>query len=335
MAGLLDEIRKSELLAQAQSRLQGLLNIPTAAQQFMVSPTSFMGLLGRNPLPRETGFAAGATGLPAQEMSVLDPNQAPYMQGYSQGEPIGYGAMALPMVKPTAKALAPKAGEMAENYLRSIGGIADIVPTDVVGTIKNALPNDYHTLNTMVTKAYDNLLKNPNSKEFYEQYMSLRKARDVAPVNNPSNIQQTIQAVADDYRGQHQAPMRDSGKPLHDLTDVYPDDFYSSKAVQYYGTGDPSDYRVINQLQYLKNKPNEPVWMYRAVPKDAPSEINRGDWVTIDRNYAKEHGESALNGEYKIIKRKATAKDLYTNGDSPYEMGYDPVNTKKVEGLLD
>ena len=51
----------------------------------------------------------------------------------------------------------------------------------------------------------------------------------------------------------------------------------------------------------------------------------------MSRNYAKEHGESALNGDYKIIKRKAYARDLYTNGDSPYEMGYDPTEAiKKV-----
>jgi hypothetical protein len=234
-------------------------------------------------------------------------------------------------IEPTMQALAPKAAQMTEDYLRSIGGIANIVPPSPT----KALPNDYYELNSMVTKAYDNLLKNPNSKEAYEQYLSLRKAKDEASLNNPSAIQKQVETNVEDYKGQHQAPMRDSGKPLHDLTDVYPEDFYSSKAVQYYGTGDPSDYRVINQLQYLRNKPNEPVMMYRAVPKDAPSEINQGDWVTIDRNYAKEHGESALNGDYKIIKRKATAKDLYTNGDSPYEMGYDPFNKKKVEGLLD
>lgn len=127
MAGLLDEIRKSEALAQVQQRLQGLLNIPTAAQQFMVSPASFMGLLGRNPLPRETGFAAGATGLPAQEMSVLDPNQAPYMQGYSQGEPVGYAGLALPLAAPAAvagaKALGPKAGQALESYMVNQGMI--------------------------------------------------------------------------------------------------------------------------------------------------------------------------------------------------------------------
>ena len=132
MAGLLDEIRKSEALAQVQQRLQGLLNIPTAAQQFMVSPASFMGLLGRNPLPRETGFAAGATGLPAQAGSVLDPEMAAYALGYAQGEPIGYGAMALPLATPAAKALGPKANQLAEDYLRSIGGIADIAPSSKV-----------------------------------------------------------------------------------------------------------------------------------------------------------------------------------------------------------
>lgn len=127
MAGLLDEIRKSEALALAQQRLQGLLNIPAAAQQFMVSPTSFMGLLGKNPLPRETGFAAGATGLPAQEMSVLDPMQAPYMQGYTQGEPVGYAGLALPLAAPAAvagaKALGPKAGQALESYMVNQGMI--------------------------------------------------------------------------------------------------------------------------------------------------------------------------------------------------------------------
>jgi hypothetical protein len=60
-------------------------------------------------------------------MSVLDPNQAPYMQGYTQGEPIGYAGMAAPFAAPaavaTAKALAPKAGMMAENYMVKQGMI--------------------------------------------------------------------------------------------------------------------------------------------------------------------------------------------------------------------
>ena len=109
----------AEMLRQGADRL---INLPSEAQRFVTNPQAFTQLLtGKNSMPRETGFAAGATGLPAQEMSVLDPNQAAYMQGYSQGEPIGYAGMAAPFAAPaavaTAKALAPKAGQMAENYM--------------------------------------------------------------------------------------------------------------------------------------------------------------------------------------------------------------------------
>jgi hypothetical protein len=65
--------------------------------------------------------------------------------------------------------------------------------------------------------------------------------------------------------------------------------------------------------------------------EDAPEEkrealkINPGDWVAITRSYAKGHGESALRGNYKIISKKVTAKEIFTNGDSIQEWGYDPT----------
>lgn len=83
----------------AEDKLQGLLNLPQQAQRFLTSPTAFLGLLGQNPLPRESGFTAGATGLPPTEMSVLDPNQANYAQGYESGVPVGLLAMAAPYTK--------------------------------------------------------------------------------------------------------------------------------------------------------------------------------------------------------------------------------------------
>jgi len=208
-----------------------------------------------------------------------------------------------------------------EAFERQMAQVPNLVGSVGLG---KALPDDYNKLSTMATEAYDALRKNP-SKETHDYYKMVMEARDNAPVNNPKNVQSIApQTTLDNYQGQHQAPTANSGKPLFDLTDIYPEDFYSAKGVQYYGVGSPRDALVINQLQNLRNKPNEPVWMYRAVPKDATSTINKGDWVTIDRQYAKEHGESALNNEYKIIKRKVYARDLFTNGDSPYEMGYDP-----------
>jgi len=54
-----------------------------------------------------------------------------------------------------------------------------------------------------------------------------------------------------------------------------------------------------------------------------PLNINKGDWVSITKQYAKDHGDSVLN-DYKIISKKVQAKDIYTNGDSIHEWGYDP-----------
>jgi hypothetical protein len=50
--------------------------------------------------------------------------------------------------------------------------------------------------------------------------------------------------------------------------------------------------------------------------------INNGDWVTIGRNYAKEHGEAELNGQYKILSKTVPAKNLYTDGNDIFEWGY-------------
>jgi hypothetical protein len=313
--------RLAELLRQGADKL---VNFPTEAQRFITNPQAFTQLLtGKNPLPKETGFVAGATGLPPKnpvQGGVLNPASAPYQEGYEQGEPVGIASMALPAYAMALRAGAPKAAQMAENYMANQGFMPTVIPSNPI----KALPDDYNKLSTMATEAYDALRKNP-SQETADYYKMIMKARDDAPVNNPKNVQSIApQTTLEDYKGQHQAPTATSGKPLFDLTDIYPEDFYSAKGVQYYGVGSPRDAVVISQLQYLRNKPNQSVWMYRAVPKDAPSTINKGDWVTIDRQYAKEHGESALNNEYKIVKRKVYARDLFTNGDSPFEMGYDP-----------
>lgn len=52
--------------------------------------------------------------------------------------------------------------------------------------------------------------------------------------------------------------------------------------------------------------------------------FNAGDWVTIWRPYAVEHGKGNLGGEYKILTKTVPAKTLWTNGDSFYEFGYNP-----------
>jgi hypothetical protein len=132
------------------------------------------------------------------------------------------------------------------------------------------------------------------------------------------------------YRGLHTAPNREFGAPLHDLTgggEMYPDDVYSPMAARFYGHGggDAMDKRTVQIAQSFRGKPDAEVTVYRAVPKDEKiKDINAGDWVTINKQYADLHGNSALQGNYKILERKVKAKDIYTNADSIHEYGYDP-----------
>jgi len=136
----------SKLAEYLRQGADTLTNLPTEAQRFITNPQAFTQLVtGKNPLPKETGFVAGATGLPAKnpvQGGVLNPASAPYQEGYEQGEPVGYAGMALPFAAPaavaTAKALAPKVGQMAKNYMINQGFMPSIVPQE-----KKSIQNVY------------------------------------------------------------------------------------------------------------------------------------------------------------------------------------------------
>jgi hypothetical protein len=70
-------------------------------------------------------------------------------------------------------------------------------------------------------------------------------------------------------------------------------------------------------------------------PKNDINTINAGDWITLTKEYAKDHGESALRGEYKILSKKVKAKEVWTNADSIHEFGYQPQNTTSTSVQFD
>lgn len=165
----------------------------------------------------------------------------------------------------------------------------------------------------------------------------IKAAAKMLPKNLPVGM--SIKPVDDltgllSYRGTHTAPSPEYGAPLYDLTgggQMYPADVYSSKAAQYYGTGYPkADKEAFALANKVRGNPDAEVTMYRAVPKDEKiTNINAGDWVTLSKDYAKNHGESVLGNDYKILSQKVKAKDLWTNADSIHEFGYQPQTTQK------
>lgn len=143
--------------------------------------------------------------------------------------------------------------------------------------------------------------------------------------------QAKLEGYSDDYsyRISHQAPTDDDyHKPLHNPVEMYGDDIYSPQAVQYYGVGnDPQsralDIEAVSIIQSLRDNPDGMVTMYRAVPTDAPDTVFNGDWVSITRGYAQTHGESHIQGDFKILEMDVPAKHLYTDANSLQEWGFD------------
>ena len=198
------------------------------------------------------------------------------------------------------------------------------------------------------------------------------------------------QLCENEYRGEHEAPDKESGAPLYDITinGIYPPDVYTNG--RQYSLRDGSDDHSFNIVMSYHNRPNRAIKIYRAVPympgtqqkisdfykqkayilkygamppdaspsfksvgkysgrqglsseyfewlideikkleqmpakEEKKIKINPGDWVTIDKAYAVEHGRDNLNRNYRIITKTVPAKHLYTEGDSILEWGYDP-----------
>jgi len=131
--GLLDEL----LMAQTKKRnliMQG--TSPRVDGQL----TQMVARPGQSPLreqlPTVYGALGGLLGMEPDSMegSILDPNTAAVRQGAGYGYPAGLALQALPMAAPAVsgakavgKFVAPKAGQMAENYMQSMGMMPSIV----------------------------------------------------------------------------------------------------------------------------------------------------------------------------------------------------------------
>jgi len=83
------------------------------------------------------------------------------------------------------------------------------------------------------------------------------------------------------------------------------------------------DKQSANIISRFKGKPDADVTIYRAVPRGV-KKIKAGDWVTINRNYAKMHGEAYLRDGFDIIEKTVKAKDIATDANSIHEWGYSP-----------
>jgi hypothetical protein len=88
-------------------------------------------------MPNETGFAEGA---------MVGDRKYGSEKGFKQGEPLALplavASMGAPFAAPAAKALAPKAADMLQDYLTKVGGINYVLPPQkYVGKLLEGMPD--------------------------------------------------------------------------------------------------------------------------------------------------------------------------------------------------
>jgi hypothetical protein len=216
--------------------------------------------------------------------------------------------------------------QRAASGLRMATDVASVAAPGVAGGLLNRMGGNAADTATQAADAtVDSLLGFVPGRGGAAMDGVLERANQRGPVptmySNPLGI--------DDYAGIHRAPGRDpDNASLDDLTALFPDDIYDRRvAARYYGhMEDPiADQEMIDLFTKMRGNPDATVPVYRAVPSDVDARINPGDWVTPSRRYAVGHGEGPLGGNYRIIEGEARAGDLFTDANSIFEFGYDPV----------
>ena len=138
---------------------------------------------------------------------------------------------------------------------------------------------------------------------------------------------QQHEAGVEDYGIGHR-PLSD-GAPAHDLTQGYSEDIYTHP--QYWAAHNPperDDLEGFAQLLRARGKPEAKVHIYRASHKDAPHEINPGDWVTLSKTYAGKHayaesGTDDPEAQYTVHHAVVPAQHVRDAGTDYYrEQGY-------------
>ena len=153
-----------------------------------------------------------------------------------------------------------------------------------------------------------------------------------------------------DHRMQHSAPDRESTALASIKTsDLLPNDYWEKP--QFYQSM-PEEWGSFSVVKDALNRAEKytsegkdggklaRITVYRSVPKSIKEEsIRNGDWVTPSKEYAALEGRSIPEG-YKIISQRVSLKNLWWDGNSIAELGFDDgkdyayKNTKNNRKLI-
>lgn len=240
---------------------------------------------------------------------------------------------------------------LTEKDLLSAQKNTDVVLTGAVNN--NSLPGNTSVadLNVAEKKA---VVK--TKKELDREYFTALQNNDIETAQNMVNKAAENAGYSDDasWRMSHQAPNSkdEFSVSLNNLknSDMLPNDYwehpdwYTSSAEER-----EAFYKVRAAVERQERYDAEgknavaSLRVYRAVDKTKNAKedyFRNGDWVTPSKQYAINEGKLNANG-YRIISHAVKIKDLYFNGDSIAELGFDDgrnyayADTKNNRKLLD
>lgn len=123
-----------------------------------------------------------------------------------------------------------------------------------------------------------------------------------------------------DYYMSHRAPDGlddEDAKAAHELNQIFPSDVMEHP--DWY-CGDV-DVKAINVLKSVQGNPEALVTVYRSAPNDV-KQINNGDWVTLSKSYALQHGmQDDPKNDWGVMEAKIPVKYLWTEGNDLNEFG--------------
>lgn len=226
-------------------------------------------------------------------------------------------------------------------------------------TLNSPPGNDYIVFNSNQFKAADNLKPTDDADIRYSlsdnDYLDAVNRGDMEAAQQMVNAAAKAAGYSDNmsWKMQHTAPNSKDDISLVALKDsgLVPKDYWDHPEWYTYGAEERESFYKVkdairrHELRVAKGKDYMPtmIWVYRAVDKTVnarESTFRNGDWVTPSRAYAENEGQMNPKG-YRIIKDLVPIKDLYWDGNSIAELGYDDGNsyayadTKNNRKLLD
>lgn len=301
----------SKLADLLRQRADYLINLPSEAQRFLTNPQAFTELFGVNKLPKETGFAAGAVGVPPKtpyEGGVLNPLNLMYSEGYESGEPIGIAASLLPVaaINKTPKASKDKnagKGFFDTGDIRRVGKYQpSLDPTrltadDLRGVQGNLeIPN----LRRDITASLDKILANPDINP------AVLSARQI----NPNFDLQAVRAMPPSSL-EKQFPIAKTYEQM--VQGIEPT--LQAKMFAQFLRADPATIRKSGATNYSELIPAS----YEQLAKENAQQLDRMLNQGINLSYHK--GDLNYAGSPQMLEDALINKHLYTfGGGEPHQL---------------